>query len=155
MLAFKSMQRRGVSRLQLLRKITWRTVVLLMLGFCFLNYSPRDGPCRCKICSPWLLMERVHYMWMFLFCTGEEIETDASMSNYKHVQMQENRKSLFLWWSFPHLKNVALTVYDVTLSTLDWFCSKVISRSTSICNNWSIDIQLIGNYFDNKLKVQS
>ncbi|KAM9344539.1 heparan-alpha-glucosaminide N-acetyltransferase [Symphorus nematophorus] len=43
-LAFRSMQRRGVSRLQLLRKITWRTVVLLMLGFCFLNYSPRDGP---------------------------------------------------------------------------------------------------------------
>ncbi|XP_035519623.1 heparan-alpha-glucosaminide N-acetyltransferase [Morone saxatilis] len=43
-LAFRSMQRRGVSRLQLLRKVTWRTVVLLMLGFCFLNYSPKDGP---------------------------------------------------------------------------------------------------------------
>ncbi|KAK5600509.1 hypothetical protein CRENBAI_017503 [Crenichthys baileyi] len=43
-LAFSSMQKRGVSRLQLLRKITWRTVVLMMLGFCFLNYSPRDGP---------------------------------------------------------------------------------------------------------------
>ncbi|XP_071337482.1 heparan-alpha-glucosaminide N-acetyltransferase isoform X3 [Trachinotus anak] len=43
-LAFRSMQRRGVSRLQLLRKTTWRTVVLMMLGFCFLNYSPRDGP---------------------------------------------------------------------------------------------------------------
>uniref|UniRef100_A0A3Q1G1Y1 Si:dkey-192p21.6 n=1 Tax=Acanthochromis polyacanthus TaxID=80966 RepID=A0A3Q1G1Y1_9TELE len=42
-LAFRSMQRKGLSRLQLLRKITWRTVVLLMLGFCFLNYSPRDG----------------------------------------------------------------------------------------------------------------
>uniref|UniRef100_UPI0037E8D68B heparan-alpha-glucosaminide N-acetyltransferase n=1 Tax=Semicossyphus pulcher TaxID=241346 RepID=UPI0037E8D68B len=42
-LAFRSMQRRGVSQLQLLRKITWRTVVLVMLGFCFLNYSPRDG----------------------------------------------------------------------------------------------------------------
>ncbi|XP_031140076.1 heparan-alpha-glucosaminide N-acetyltransferase isoform X2 [Sander lucioperca] len=42
-LAFRSMQRRGVSRQQLLRKITWRTVVLLMLGFCFINYSPRDG----------------------------------------------------------------------------------------------------------------
>ncbi|XP_023182860.1 heparan-alpha-glucosaminide N-acetyltransferase-like isoform X1 [Xiphophorus maculatus] len=43
-LAFSSMQRRGVGRLQLLRKITWRTVVLLIIGFCFLNYSPRDGP---------------------------------------------------------------------------------------------------------------
>ncbi|XP_068424672.1 heparan-alpha-glucosaminide N-acetyltransferase [Clinocottus analis] len=43
-LAFRSMQRRGVTRRQLLRKMTWRTVVLVMLGFCFLNYSPRDGP---------------------------------------------------------------------------------------------------------------
>ncbi|XP_037545263.1 heparan-alpha-glucosaminide N-acetyltransferase [Nematolebias whitei] len=43
-LAFSSMQRRGVSRLQLLRKVTWRTAVLMLLGFCFLNYSPRDGP---------------------------------------------------------------------------------------------------------------
>ncbi|XP_034041423.1 heparan-alpha-glucosaminide N-acetyltransferase [Thalassophryne amazonica] len=43
-LAFRSMQRRGVSCVQMLRKITWRTVVLLMLGFCFINYSPRDGP---------------------------------------------------------------------------------------------------------------
>ncbi|KAM7385915.1 hypothetical protein PAMP_001957 [Pampus punctatissimus] len=43
-LAFTSVQRRGVRILQLLRKLTWRTVVLLTLGFCFLNYSPRDGP---------------------------------------------------------------------------------------------------------------
>ncbi|XP_029962551.1 heparan-alpha-glucosaminide N-acetyltransferase [Salarias fasciatus] len=43
-LAFRSMQRRGASRRQLLRKTTWRTVVLFLLGFCFLNYSPRDGP---------------------------------------------------------------------------------------------------------------
>lgn len=50
-LAFTSMQKRGIKRLQLLRKITWRTVVLLLLGFCFLNYSPRDGPRKCKWCS--------------------------------------------------------------------------------------------------------
>ncbi|XP_077586209.1 heparan-alpha-glucosaminide N-acetyltransferase [Stigmatopora nigra] len=43
-LAFRSAQKRGLSRLQLLKKITWRTAVLLTLGFCFLNYSPRDGP---------------------------------------------------------------------------------------------------------------
>ncbi|XP_068182833.1 heparan-alpha-glucosaminide N-acetyltransferase [Antennarius striatus] len=43
-LAFRSLKKRAVSRLQLLRKISWRTIVLLMLGFCFLNYSPRDGP---------------------------------------------------------------------------------------------------------------
>ncbi|KAF7669935.1 hypothetical protein LDENG_00115070 [Lucifuga dentata] len=43
-LLFRSMQRRGINRMQLLRKISWRTVILLLLGFCFLNYSPRDGP---------------------------------------------------------------------------------------------------------------
>ncbi|XP_066535965.1 heparan-alpha-glucosaminide N-acetyltransferase [Hoplias malabaricus] len=43
MLAFSSMRRKGVTRLQLLRKLTWRTVVLMLIGFCFINYSPRDG----------------------------------------------------------------------------------------------------------------
>uniref|UniRef100_A0A667YK95 Si:dkey-192p21.6 n=1 Tax=Myripristis murdjan TaxID=586833 RepID=A0A667YK95_9TELE len=43
-LGFRSLQRKGVGRVQLLRKLTWRTLVLLLLGFCFLNYSPRDGP---------------------------------------------------------------------------------------------------------------
>ncbi|KAM9365531.1 heparan-alpha-glucosaminide N-acetyltransferase [Pholidichthys leucotaenia] len=42
-LAFSSMQRRGVTRLKLLKKVSWRTVVLILLGFCFLNYSPKDG----------------------------------------------------------------------------------------------------------------
>ncbi|KAI2657826.1 Heparan-alpha-glucosaminide N-acetyltransferase [Labeo rohita] len=42
-LAFTSMHRKGVSRLQLLRKTTWRTIVLMLIGFCFMNYSPKDG----------------------------------------------------------------------------------------------------------------
>ncbi|KAJ6661666.1 hypothetical protein lerEdw1_013905, partial [Lerista edwardsae] len=42
-LAFHAMRKRGVSRVQLLRKLTWRTVVLLLIGFCFLNYGPADG----------------------------------------------------------------------------------------------------------------
>ncbi|XP_034994000.2 heparan-alpha-glucosaminide N-acetyltransferase-like isoform X3 [Zootoca vivipara] len=43
-LAFHAMMKRGVSRIQLLRKLTWRTVILLLMGLCFLNYGPRDGP---------------------------------------------------------------------------------------------------------------
>ncbi|CAL8299720.1 unnamed protein product [Merluccius merluccius] len=43
-LAFRSMQRKGVRRVQLVRKLAWRTAVLMLLGFCFLNYSPKDGP---------------------------------------------------------------------------------------------------------------
>ncbi|KPP74953.1 hypothetical protein Z043_105843 [Scleropages formosus] len=42
-LAFNVMWRRGVSRLQLLRKVTWRSVVLFLIGVCFMNYSARDG----------------------------------------------------------------------------------------------------------------
>ncbi|XP_029031579.1 heparan-alpha-glucosaminide N-acetyltransferase isoform X2 [Betta splendens] len=40
-LAFTSMQKRGVGRLQLLRKITWRTVALMVIGFCFVNHGGR------------------------------------------------------------------------------------------------------------------
>ncbi|XP_053168801.1 heparan-alpha-glucosaminide N-acetyltransferase-like isoform X4 [Hemicordylus capensis] len=43
-LALHAMMKRGVSRIQLLRKLTWRTVILLVIGFCFLNYGPADGP---------------------------------------------------------------------------------------------------------------
>ncbi|KAI7805205.1 hypothetical protein IRJ41_001817 [Triplophysa rosa] len=42
-LAFSSMHKKGVPRLQLLRKLSWRTIVLMLIGFCFINYSPRDG----------------------------------------------------------------------------------------------------------------
>lgn len=45
-LAFTSMHRKGVPLPQLLRKVTWRTIVLMLIGFCFMNYSPRDGYCE-------------------------------------------------------------------------------------------------------------
>ncbi|KAM4704112.1 heparan-alpha-glucosaminide N-acetyltransferase-like [Rhinophrynus dorsalis] len=43
-LAFNSMLKRGISRCQLLRKLTWRTCVLFSIGVFFLNYGPADGP---------------------------------------------------------------------------------------------------------------
>ncbi|XP_048361785.1 heparan-alpha-glucosaminide N-acetyltransferase-like [Sphaerodactylus townsendi] len=43
-LAFHAMMKRGVSCGQLIRKLTWRTVVLFLIGVCFLNYGPADGP---------------------------------------------------------------------------------------------------------------
>ncbi|KAG5831017.1 hypothetical protein ANANG_G00299400 [Anguilla anguilla] len=42
-LAFSSLRRKGAASLQLLRKLTWRSAVLILIGFCFINYSPRDG----------------------------------------------------------------------------------------------------------------
>ncbi|XP_072280582.1 heparan-alpha-glucosaminide N-acetyltransferase-like isoform X2 [Pyxicephalus adspersus] len=43
-LAFSSMMKRGVHRSQLLRKLTWRTCVLMVIGVFFINYGPADGP---------------------------------------------------------------------------------------------------------------
>ena len=64
-LALRSLQRKGVRRLHQLFKVTWRTVVLLALGFCFLNYSPRDGPRR---------LEQTHYNLTCPFSSGEIIK---------------------------------------------------------------------------------
>ncbi|XP_040292786.1 heparan-alpha-glucosaminide N-acetyltransferase-like [Bufo bufo] len=43
-LAFSSMLKRGIHRSQLVRKLTWRTCVLMAIGVFFLNYGPADGP---------------------------------------------------------------------------------------------------------------
>ncbi|XP_071986015.1 heparan-alpha-glucosaminide N-acetyltransferase-like isoform X2 [Engystomops pustulosus] len=43
-LAFSSMLKRGIHRSQLVRKLTWRTLVLMAIGVLFLNYGPADGP---------------------------------------------------------------------------------------------------------------
>ncbi|XP_023677192.1 heparan-alpha-glucosaminide N-acetyltransferase isoform X2 [Paramormyrops kingsleyae] len=40
---FHSMWKRGMSRLQMLRKIFNRSLKLILIGFCFLNYTPKDG----------------------------------------------------------------------------------------------------------------
>uniref|UniRef100_A0AAQ6IQ68 Si:dkey-192p21.6 n=1 Tax=Anabas testudineus TaxID=64144 RepID=A0AAQ6IQ68_ANATE len=86
-LAFTSMQKRGIKRLQLLRKITWRTVVLLLLGFCFLNYSPRDGP----LSWSWLripgVLQRLGFTYFVLsllqtFWGQKEIPLRAVSSSY-------------------------------------------------------------------------
>ncbi|XP_056387378.1 proto-oncogene tyrosine-protein kinase receptor Ret-like isoform X5 [Hyla sarda] len=38
------MLKRGIYRSQLVRKLTWRTCVLMAIGVFFLNYGPTDGP---------------------------------------------------------------------------------------------------------------
>ncbi|XP_018411417.1 PREDICTED: heparan-alpha-glucosaminide N-acetyltransferase-like [Nanorana parkeri] len=45
-LAFSSLMKKGVHRFQLLRKLTWRTCVLMAIGVFFINYGPADGPCN-------------------------------------------------------------------------------------------------------------
>ncbi|XP_032365837.1 heparan-alpha-glucosaminide N-acetyltransferase isoform X1 [Etheostoma spectabile] len=98
-LAFRSMQRRGVSRQQLLRKITWRTVVLLMLGFCFINYSPRDGP----LSWSWLRIPGVLQRLGFTYFVLSLLQTFWGL---KEIPLRANH-----WWN---------PVQDVVLYWPQW-----------------------------------
>ncbi|XP_061914685.1 heparan-alpha-glucosaminide N-acetyltransferase-like isoform X1 [Entelurus aequoreus] len=98
-LAIRSMQRRGVGRLQLLRKVTWRTLVLLMLGFCFLNYSPRDGP----LSWSWLRIPGVLQRLAFTYFVLALLQT--LWGN------KDNGQSEGHWWS---------PVQDVVLYRSQW-----------------------------------
>ncbi|XP_074532015.1 heparan-alpha-glucosaminide N-acetyltransferase isoform X1 [Halichoeres trimaculatus] len=98
-LAFRSMQRRGVSRLQLLRKITWRTAVLLLLGFCFLNYSPRDG----ALSLSWLRVPGVLQRLGFTYFVLSLLQT---FWGQKEIPQRESH-----WWS---------PVQDVLLYWQQW-----------------------------------
>nr|XP_046258504.1 heparan-alpha-glucosaminide N-acetyltransferase [Scatophagus argus] len=110
-LAFRSMQRRGVGRLQLLRKITWRTVVLLMLGFCFLNYSPRDGP----LSSSWLRIPGVLQRLGFTYFVLSVLQT---FWGQKEIPLTTHH-----WWS--PIQDVVLFgpqwLIIILLETL-WLC---------------------------------
>ncbi|XP_008320341.1 heparan-alpha-glucosaminide N-acetyltransferase isoform X2 [Cynoglossus semilaevis] len=90
--AFKSLQRRGLSYLQLLRKVTWRTAVLLLLGFCFLNYSPKDGPLSCS----WLRIPGVLQRLGFTYFVLSLLQTFWS---HKEIPLT----SYHLWNSFQDL----------------------------------------------------
>ncbi|KAF1375991.1 hypothetical protein PFLUV_G00225930 [Perca fluviatilis] len=98
-LAFRSMQRRGVSRQQLLRKITWRTVVLVMLGFCFINYSPRDGP----LSWSWLRIPGVLQRLGFTYFVLSLLQTFWGL---KEIPLRANH-----WWN---------PVQDVVLYWPQW-----------------------------------
>ncbi|XP_034538238.1 heparan-alpha-glucosaminide N-acetyltransferase [Notolabrus celidotus] len=98
-LAFASMQRKGVSRIQLLRKITWRTVVLLLLGFCFLNYSPRDGP----LSLSWLRVPGVLQRLGFTYFALSLLQT---FWGQKEIPLREHH-----WWN---------PVQDVVLYWQQW-----------------------------------
>ncbi|XP_078788283.1 heparan-alpha-glucosaminide N-acetyltransferase isoform X2 [Oryzias latipes] len=98
-LAFSSMQRRGVGRRQLLGKITWRTVVLMLLGFCFLNYSPRDGP----LSWSWLRIPGVLQRLAFTYFVLSLLQT---FWGRKAIPESENH-----WWN---------PVQDVVLFWPQW-----------------------------------
>ncbi|XP_061644891.1 heparan-alpha-glucosaminide N-acetyltransferase isoform X2 [Phyllopteryx taeniolatus] len=110
-LAFRSMQRRGVGRVQLLQKITWRTAVLLTLGFCFLNYSPRDGP----LSWSWLRIPGVLQRLGFTYFVLALLQI---LWGHKESQQKEGH-----WWS--PLQDVVLYwpqwLTIILLETL-WLC---------------------------------
>ncbi|XP_072533088.1 heparan-alpha-glucosaminide N-acetyltransferase [Salminus brasiliensis] len=99
MLAFSSMRRKGVTRLQLLRKLTWRTVVLMLIGFCFINYSPRDG----LLSWSWLRIPGVLQRLAFTYYVLSIMQT---VSSSREIPPKEVR-----WWS---------PVQDVVLYWPEW-----------------------------------
>ncbi|TRY54884.1 hypothetical protein DNTS_010998 [Danionella cerebrum] len=106
MLAFSSMRRKGVSWQQLLRKVTWRTIVLVLIGFCFMNYSPRDGlwqitpPVSCVSWS-WLRFPGVLQRLGFTYFVLALMQT---FSSHKEVPLREHHwwnpvQDIFLYWA--------------------------------------------------------
>ncbi|XP_048060881.1 heparan-alpha-glucosaminide N-acetyltransferase isoform X1 [Megalobrama amblycephala] len=86
-LAFNSMHRKGVPWLQLLRKVTWRTIVLMLIGFCFMNYSPRDG----FLSWSWLRIPGVLQRLSFTYFVLAVMQT---FSPHREIPLREHN-----WWN--------------------------------------------------------
>ncbi|KAL2083233.1 hypothetical protein ACEWY4_021006 [Coilia grayii] len=110
-LAFSSMRRRGVGRLQLLRKLSWRTAVLMLIGFCFMNYSPRDGP----LSWSWLRIPGVLQRLGFTYFALALMQTFSARTD---IPLKQHH-----WWN--PIQDVVLYwpewVFILALETL-WLC---------------------------------
>ncbi|XP_028915224.1 LOW QUALITY PROTEIN: heparan-alpha-glucosaminide N-acetyltransferase-like [Ornithorhynchus anatinus] len=87
-LAFYAMRRRGVNRVQLLRKLTWRTAVLMIIGLFFLNYGPLDGP----LSWSWARIPGVLQRLAFTYFTVALMQTFFSVKD-----IQDERVGR--WWA--------------------------------------------------------
>ncbi|XP_035609830.1 heparan-alpha-glucosaminide N-acetyltransferase isoform X1 [Oncorhynchus keta] len=110
-LAFTSMQKKGVSRRQLIRKLTWRTVVLILIGFCFINYSPKDG----LLSWSWLRIPGVLQRLGFTYFILSLMQTFCGM---REIPLSRDR-----WWD--PVQDVVLYwpewIFIILLETL-WLC---------------------------------
>ncbi|XP_067278614.1 heparan-alpha-glucosaminide N-acetyltransferase isoform X3 [Pseudorasbora parva] len=98
-LAFNSMHRKGVPWLQLLRKVSWRTIVLMLIGFCFMNYSPRDG----FLSWSWLRIPGVLQRLGFTYFVLALMQT---FSPHREIPLREHN-----WWN---------PIQDVVLYWPEW-----------------------------------
>ncbi|XP_050982366.1 heparan-alpha-glucosaminide N-acetyltransferase [Labeo rohita] len=110
-LAFTSMHRKGVSRLQLLRKTTWRTIVLMLIGFCFMNYSPKDG----YLSWSWLRIPGVLQRLGFTYFVLAMMQT---FSPHRDIPLR-----IHYWWTL--IQDLVLYwpewIFIVLLETI-WLC---------------------------------
>nr|XP_014352684.1 PREDICTED: heparan-alpha-glucosaminide N-acetyltransferase-like [Latimeria chalumnae] len=81
-LAFNAMLRRGVKRVQLLHKLTWRSLVLILIGVFFINYGPADGLVVELGSHPWGSAAT----WVHLFHCGSDADLWAPV------------RDIFLYW---------------------------------------------------------
>ncbi|XP_063048172.1 heparan-alpha-glucosaminide N-acetyltransferase [Engraulis encrasicolus] len=110
-LAFSSMRRRGVGRVQLVRKLSWRTLVLILIGFCFMNYSPKDG----ALSWSWLRIPGVLQRLGFTYFVLALMQTFSARTD---VPLKQHH-----WWN--PVQDVVLFwpewLFIIALETL-WLC---------------------------------
>nr|XP_055025730.1 heparan-alpha-glucosaminide N-acetyltransferase isoform X2 [Misgurnus anguillicaudatus] len=110
-LSFSSMHRKGVPRLQLIRKLSWRTLVLMLIGFCFINYSPRDG----LLSWSWLRIPGVLQRLGFTYFVLALMQT---FSPHREIPLKEHH-----WWN--PVQDVVLYWPEwlfITLLEVMWLC---------------------------------
>ncbi|XP_042314382.1 heparan-alpha-glucosaminide N-acetyltransferase-like [Sceloporus undulatus] len=105
-LAFHAMMKRGVRRIQLLRKLTWRTMILLVIGFCFLNYGPTDGP----LSWSWARIPGVLQRLGFTYFVLALMQTCFSIKDFDRYQFDT-------WWA---------SVRDIVLYWPEWIIMTIL-----------------------------
>ncbi|XP_030060837.1 heparan-alpha-glucosaminide N-acetyltransferase-like [Microcaecilia unicolor] len=105
-LAFNAMLKKGVHRIQLLRKLTWRTIVLFVIGAFFLNYGPVDGPLSWR----WARIPGVLQRLAFTYFTVALMQTCFSKKNIQKYETSD-------WWT---------PIRDVVIYWPEWIMITVL-----------------------------
>ncbi|XP_061490562.1 heparan-alpha-glucosaminide N-acetyltransferase-like [Rhineura floridana] len=104
--------KRGVSRIQLLCKLAWRTVILLVMGFCFLNYGPADGPLSWSWARIPGVLQRLGFTY-FILALMQTCFSIKYLDKYQFDNWWASLRDIVLYW--PEW------VIMVILETL-WLC---------------------------------
>ncbi|XP_055517698.1 heparan-alpha-glucosaminide N-acetyltransferase [Leucoraja erinacea] len=110
-LSFSAMLRRGVRRLQLLRKLSWRTAILLLIGVFFISYGPAGGPISWERARIPGVLQRLGFTY-FVIAVMETCCAKKDLKQYADRIWSPVREILIYWpeWIF------------ITILELLWLC---------------------------------